>query len=77
MPEVVAIFLQTLAHLDDVAVALGGQQADLGALVLEQRIGGDSGAVHDALGLREQFGRVRCRDLGEAVEAGHHADRGS
>ena len=53
--EVVAIVLQALAHLDDVAVALGGEQADLGALVLEQRVGGDRGAVHDALGLREQL----------------------
>ena len=54
--QIVAIVLQALAHLDDVAMAFGGQQSDLGALVLEQGVGGHGGAMHDALGLREEFG---------------------
>ena len=49
--QVVAIVLQPLAHLEDVAMALGGEQADLGALALEQRVGGDRRAVDDALRL--------------------------
>ncbi len=54
--QVVAIVLQALAHLDNVAMAFGGEQADAGTLVLEQRIGGDGGAMHDALGLGQQVG---------------------
>ena len=58
--QVVAIVLQALAHLDDVAMAFGGQQADLGALVLEQRVGRDRRAVDDALGARPASRRDRC-----------------
>ena len=47
--QVVAVVLQPLAHLDDVAMAFGGEQRDLGALAFEQRIGRDRRAVHDAL----------------------------
>ena len=73
--EVVPVVLQALAHLDDVAVALRGEQADPGALVLEQCVGCDRGAVHDALGLREQGRRREVEEIGQAVEPGHHADR--
>ena len=73
--EVVAVVLQALAHFDDVAVALGGEQTDLGALVFEQRVGGDRGAMHDALGLREQLAGREVQEFGQTVEAGHHADR--
>ena len=56
--QVVAFGLQPLAHLDDVAVAFGGEHADLGALPLQQRIGGDRRAMDDALGARQQGGQV-------------------
>jgi hypothetical protein len=49
--QIVAIVLQPFAHLDHVAMTLGGQQPDLGTLALDQRIGGDRRAVDDALGL--------------------------
>ena len=73
--QIVAVVLQALAHLDDVAMAFGGEQADLGALVFEQRVGGDGGAVHDAFGLRKKLGGRQVQELGEMIQAGHHADR--
>ena len=73
--EIVAIFFEALAHLDDVAMAFRGEQTDLGALVLEQRVGGDGGAVHDAFGLCKKLGRRQVLELGETGQAGHHADR--
>ena len=51
LAQVVAVVLEPLAHLEDVAVALGRQQPDARALALEQRVGRDRRAVHDALGL--------------------------
>ena len=57
--EVVAVVLQPLAHLDHVAVALGGQEPDARALALEERVGRDGGAVHDALGLARAARRRR------------------
>src|SRR3989442_1858232 len=46
--------LQALAHLDDVAVALGRQEPDAGALPLDERVGGDGRAVDDRLRLCEE-----------------------
>ncbi len=73
--EVVAVVLEPLAHLDDVAMAFGRQEAQAGALAFEQRVGRDGRAVHDPVGLREQRGAVEARrwPAGEAVE---HAERG-
>ena len=73
--EVVAVVLQALAHLDHVAVALGGEKAHAGALALEERVGRDGGAVHDALGLGEEPGRVGAEGLGQGLDAVHHPDR--
>jgi hypothetical protein len=69
--HVVPVILQALAHLDDVAVTLGGQQAHSRPLALEQRVGGGGGPVHDALRLREQAGTIsaeRLREQREAIE---------
>ena len=52
--EVVAVVLEPLAHLDDVAVALGGEHADRRALALEQGVGRDRRAVDDELGVGQQ-----------------------
>ena len=73
--EVIAVVLQSLAHLDDIAMAFGGQQPDLGALVLQQGIGGDGGAMHDALGLGQQLVAGEVQDIRQPTEAGHHSDR--
>ena len=59
--QIVAVVLQPLAHLDDVAMAFGRQQPDPRALVLEQRVGRDRRAVHDALGLARAAPRGRSR----------------
>ena len=56
--QIVAVVLETLAHLEDVAVAFGGEQADLGALALEQRVGRDRRAVNDALRIAPAARRV-------------------
>src|SRR5271155_4091864 len=52
--EVVADVLETFAHLDDVAMTLGGQEPGARALVLQERIGRDRRAVDDAVGLGQQ-----------------------
>src|SRR5262245_58819549 len=56
-------------------MAFGGQEADLGALVLEERVGRDRRAVHDPLGPGEQRGPVDAERLRQASEALHQADR--
>ena len=61
LAQVVAVVLQPLAHLQHVAMALGGQQADPRALALEQRVGRDRRAVDDALGLGRAARAARCR----------------
>ena len=58
--QVVTVVLQPLAHLDHVAMALGGEQRDFCSFALEQSVGGDRGAVHDAVGNPEH---VRARQL--------------
>ena len=65
--QIVAVVLQPLAHLDDVAMAFGGKQAEAGALAFEQRVGRDGRAVHDAVGLRQQRGAVEAQALRRAV----------
>ena len=72
--QVVAVVLEALAHLDHVAVARGGQHADLRALALEQGVGGDGGAVHDEPGVGQQPARSVPSSRGEQGEAVHHAD---
>ena len=57
-------------HLLHRAIALGDQQPDLGAAHLQQRIGGDRGAVREELDLAR---RDAARD--EARQAVEHAER--
>ena len=52
------------AHLQHVAEAAGGDDADLGTAALEQRIGADGGAVHD---------RAYGVDIAERAQALHEA----
>ena len=74
-PQIIAVRLEALAHLDQVAVALGGQQRDLGALSLQQRIGRDRRSVNQARRCREQFAAGQVQSFGKLFEACHHADR--
>ena len=75
LPEIVAIVLEPLAHLQDVAVPFGRQEPDAGALALEQRIGGDGRTVDDALGLNEQRVEADAEHRRQALEAIHDAQR--
>ena len=74
-PQVVAIVLQALAHLDDVAMALGRQQPDARATTLQQGVGCDRGAVDDALGFGKQCRAASTKPLRQPVESVEHADR--
>ena len=75
LAERVAVVLEPLAHLQDVAVPLGGEQAELGSLALEQRIGRDSGPVDDAICRAEQRGPLDAERVGEQAQPGEHTDR--
>ena len=48
--QIVAVGLEAFAHLDDVAMAFGGEQRDFRALALQQRVGGNRRAMHQAIG---------------------------
>ena len=72
--EIVAVVLETLAHLDDVAVSLRGEHAHLGAFALEERIGRHGGPVHDEIGGPEQRGGVGAEIAAEDRDAVHHPD---
>src|SRR5215471_6546955 len=52
--KVVAVVLEPLAHLDDIAMPFGGQQTGARALQFEQRVGCHGRAVNNAFGLRQQ-----------------------
>jgi hypothetical protein len=73
--EVVALVLQALAHLQHVAMALRGEEADAGTLALQERVGRDRGAVDDALrpGKKVWEGEIQAR--GERLQAFDDADR--
>jgi len=49
LPQIVAVVFQALAHLDDVAMSFCGEQAGSRPLVLNQRVRGHRGAMHDDL----------------------------
>src|SRR5204862_1181529 len=74
--EVVAIVLQPLAHLDDIAVAFGGEETEPCALVFEERIRRDGRAVDDALGVAKQRGAVDPEAAGQLRKTFEHAKRG-
>ena len=56
-------------------MAFGGQQRDLGALALQQRIGGNRGAVNEAIGRGEHLRTRHAQASRQLFQAGHHADR--
>ena len=73
--QIVAVVLETFAHFDHVAMALGSEQRDVGALALQQGIGRDRRAVNDSVCHREH---VRARQLQpprQLIQPGHDADR--
>ena len=75
-PQIVAVVLQTLAHLDDVAVPLGGQEPEPGALAFEERVGRDRRAVDDAVGRPEEGRAFEPEPPGQLREAVEDAERG-
>ena len=70
--QIVAVRLQALAHFQHIAVALGRQQADRGALALQDGVGRDRGAVHDALGPAEQGRKVEAHRPGQPFQPVQH-----
>ena len=74
-PQIVAVVFEALAHLDDIAVALGGQQADLSALAFQQRVGRNRRAVDDALGCGQQLGRVEPKAPRQQYQPIEHPNR--
>ena len=74
LSERVAVVLEPFAHFEDIPVPLGGEQAELRALALQQRIGRDGGAVNDALGRAEERGPVDAERFGDQLQSGEHAD---
>ena len=75
LSERVAVVLEPLAHFEDIPVPLGGEQAELRALALQQRIGRDGGAVNDALGRAEERGPVDAGRLTGRRPMVHHRRR--
>ena len=75
LAERVVVVLESLAHLQDVAMPLGGEQAEPGSLAFEQRIGRDGGPVDDAIRRAEQRGPLNAERAGEQLQPGEHADR--
>ena len=54
---------------------LGGEQAELRALALEQRVGRDRGAVDDALSGAKKRSPVNAERAGKQLQSSEHADR--
>ena len=54
-PQVVAVLLQPFPHLQQVAEAVGGEQANGGALALHQRIGSDGRPVNHQVRLPQEL----------------------
>ena len=71
----VAVVLESLAHLQDVAMPLGGEQAEPRALALEQRIGRDRGSVDDTIGGAKKRSPLNAERAGKQLQSGEHADR--
>ena len=72
LPDRVVLGPLVTSDVDDVAIALAGDHPGAGALVGEDRIGGDGGAVEQMpdLGRRERLA------LAEFAHRGQHAERG-
>ena len=73
--QVIALRLQSLTHLQNVAMPLGGQQPDPRALAFKQGVGGNRGAMHDAFGGGEQSREVQAKTDGQILQSIKHADR--
>ena len=56
-------------------MALGGQQADLGALALQQRVRGNRGAMNDPIGAGHQFGKIQPQGRRHLNQTIHDTDR--
>ena len=74
LSERVAVVLESFAHLEDVAMPLGGEQTEPGALALQQGVGRDGGPVDDALRRSEQRGPVDSERCGEKLQPREHPD---
>ena len=73
--QIVAVVLQPLAHLDDIAMAFGGQQPDARPFALQQGVGRDRGAVDDALGVGQQRRAVPAQPFRQQLQAVENPDR--
>ena len=73
--QVVTVFLQALAHFEQVPKALGCDEADTRAFAFHQRVGGYRGAVYQHLGLGEQLFYRQVVGGGRLPEAAQHTFR--
>ena len=62
--KIILVVAMLVGHLQRIAEARGGDEADLGAAPLDHRVGGERGAVHDHgdLGSRDAGLRQQARD---------------
>ena len=75
LAQCIPVVLEPFPYLQHVTVPLGGEQADLRSLALEQRIGRDRGSVDDAIGGCEQRGTLDTQRVGKQLQPGEHAHR--
>jgi hypothetical protein len=70
------VLAHAAADLERIAEALGGQHADLGALLLEDGVGGDGRAVHEQRAVAQQRGQRQVELLGRQPQHAQHAFAG-
>ena len=73
--QIVTVRLQAFAHLDDVAMAFGGQQRDFCPLALQQRVGRDRRAVNQPIGRSQHFRARHAQSSRQFFQARHDAER--
>ena len=74
-PQVVPVFFQPLAHLQQIAETVGGDQSNLGAFPLHQRVGGDRRAVDHQVGVSQHLLQRQAVRGGSFPQADHDALR--
>ena len=72
--QVVAVLFEALPHLQQVAEAVGGDQADRGALAFHQRVGGHGGPVDHQVGVAQELVQRQPVGIGGVLQSGHDAD---
>ena len=72
-PQVVPVFLQALAHFQQVTESVGGDETHGGALALHQSVGGHSGPVNHEVGISQELVQGQPVGRGGLLQPVHHA----